>query len=47
MSTSIPTETLNIGKLNIKIKFYDCPVAGGVKFAKTGELICFKWNKEK
>ena len=43
MSTSIPTETLKIGKkLKIKkIKFYDCPVAGGVKFAKTGELTLF------
>ena len=25
----------------MKIKFYDCPVAGGVKFAKTGELTLF------
>jgi 3-hydroxyisobutyrate dehydrogenase len=43
MSTSIPTETLKIGKkLKLKkIKFYDCPVAGGVKFAKTGELTLF------
>lgn len=43
MSTSIPTETLKIGKKlkQKKIKFYDCPVAGGVKFAKTGELTLF------
>ena len=43
MSTSIPTETLKIGKKlkHKKIKFYDCPVAGGVKFAKTGELTLF------
>ena len=43
MSTSIPTETLKIGKkLKEKsINFYDCPVAGGVKFAKTGELSLF------
>lgn len=43
MSTSIPTETLRIGKKlkQKKIKFYDCPVAGGVKFAKTGELTLF------
>lgn len=43
MSTSIPTETLKIGKKlkSRKIKFYDCPVAGGVKFAKTGELTLF------
>ena len=43
MSTSIPTETLKIGEKlkKKKIKFYDCPVAGGVKFAKTGELTLF------
>ena len=43
MSTSIPTETLKIGKKlkKKKIKFYDCPVAGGVKFAKTSELTLF------
>ena len=43
MSTSIPTETLKIGKKlkHKKIKFYDCPVAGGVKFAKTGQLTLF------
>jgi len=43
MSTSIPTETLKIGKKlkYKKIKFYDCPVAGGVKFAKSGELTLF------
>ena len=43
MSTSIPTETLKIGKKLEKrnINFYDCPVAGGVKFAKTGDLSLF------
>ena len=52
MSTSVPTETLKIGKKLKKknINFYDCPVAGGVKFAKTAELSMFfggtKKNKE-
>ena len=43
MSTSIPTETVKIGnKLNkFHIKFLDCPVAGGVKFAKTAGLTLF------
>jgi len=47
MSTSVPTETLKVGKKLKKrnIKFYDCPVAGGVKFAKTGELTLFFGGK--
>ncbi len=49
MSTSIPTETKKIAnKLKkIGINFFDCPVAGGVKFAKTAQLALFAGGGKK